>query len=345
MKILHVLNSSKLSGAENVAADICMMFQDRYEMAYCSEDGSIKQALEDRRVHYIPLKKLTYIEAKRILKEYNPDIIHAHDVKATVIASLIAGSRPLVSHLHVNKNDMAKVTIKSILYKLAAKNVKKVIVVSESCFDEYIFKKSINKKTILLKNIIYSRRIERLIDKDVQDYDFDFIFLGRLTYQKNPESIARVASEVLKKIPSVRFGIIGEGELREEMERIFVAEGVSDRAVFTGRLPYPYKAIKQAKCMLMCSRYEGTPIAALEAMSLGVPIVSTPVDGMINLIDDGLTGYLSESESVLAASIINILDDSNKRNELSEETVRKFEKLNNEESYYLSLANLYESLY
>ncbi len=82
----------------------------------------------------------------------------------------------------------------------AAKKAKRVIAVSESCINDYIFKKVIEKKTIVLKNIIYSKRLELLINKNSENYLFDFIFLGRLTDQKNPERIAKVASAVLKRI-------------------------------------------------------------------------------------------------------------------------------------------------
>jgi hypothetical protein len=52
-RILHILSTNTLSGAENVAADICMMFRDEYEMAYCSLDGPIKDSLCGRGVNFI----------------------------------------------------------------------------------------------------------------------------------------------------------------------------------------------------------------------------------------------------------------------------------------------------
>ncbi|UJF15264.1 glycosyltransferase [Jeotgalibaca sp. MA1X17-3] len=145
-KILHVLNTSKLSGAENVAADICMMFDGEYEMYYCSLKGEIENALSNRGINYIPTNKLSIKELKKVIEKYNPDIIHAHDVKATFISSLVAGDIPLVSQLHVNQDDMKKKTMKANLYLLSSFKVKEIIAVSEGCIDDFVYKKFIEKK-------------------------------------------------------------------------------------------------------------------------------------------------------------------------------------------------------
>jgi glycosyltransferase involved in cell wall biosynthesis len=344
MKILHVLSTNRISGAENVVADICMMFDGIYEMAYCSVNGPIKESLEDRGVKFIPLEKMSTLQVRKVIKEYKPDIIHAHDVRATVIATLVSGNIPVISHLHVNSDTMSRITIKSVLYLLSTMKVKRIIVVSKSCINEYAFKNNIKNKTIVLKNIIYLNRINKLIDRDVNDYDFDFVYLGRLNYQKNPQRIAKVSANVLKKCPNAKFGIIGQGELKEEMEKIFGNEGVLNRVIFTGNLPYPYKALKNAKCMLMCSRYEGLPIAALEAMALGVPIVSTPVDGMRDIINHNETGILSSENEELINSVIRLLSDERLYKNMSSLSRKRFQDLNDENYYKEKLKSIYDEI-
>jgi len=155
------LQSSRISGAENVVADICMMFEGEHEMMYCSPDGSIRQALADRGVKYFPLKKLCASEIKRAVNSFKPDIIHAHDVRVTVLTAMVSGKIPFISHLHVNNTDMQKPGLKPFLYMFAVKRAKKLIVVSESCLSQYIFKKQIEEKTIHLRNIVYTPLINR----------------------------------------------------------------------------------------------------------------------------------------------------------------------------------------
>jgi glycosyltransferase involved in cell wall biosynthesis len=218
------------------------------------------------------------------LKTFKPDIIHAHDIRASVYASFISFNIPVISHLHGNQKAMRKISIKSILYLISTFKVKTIIAVSDSCINDFVFKRIIKRKAVVIKNVIHLKRLEILMDKDEESYNFDFVFLGRLSYPKDPKRVALVASNVLKKCSFAKFGVIGDGELQKEMINVFEEQNVIDRVVFTGKLPYPYKALKSAKCLLMCSIYEGLPIAALEAMALGVPVVSTPVDGIKDLI-------------------------------------------------------------
>ncbi len=341
MKVLHILRSSRLSGAENVVADICMMFEGEHDMVYCSPEGPIRDALTDRGVEYLPLKRLCAGEIKNVINLFKPDIIHAHDVCASVLAVYNSGGIPVISHIHGNSDDMRKLGIRPLLYLIAANKAKRVIVVSESCLNDYIFKKQIIEKTVCLRNIVYTARINILLNKDPVDYNFDFIYVGRLSYPKNPIRVAKVASEVLKLCPGATFGVIGGGELEKEMMAVFQGEGVADRITFTGMLPYPYKALKQAKCMLMCSRYEGTPVVALEAVTLGVPIVGTPVDGLKGIIHNGINGYSSHDDAELCNYVVELIKNSQLRRTLSHNSIKMAQTMNNVTRYKISLLDIY----
>ncbi|WKY43528.1 glycosyltransferase [Eubacteriaceae bacterium ES2] len=342
MKVLHVLNTGKISGAENVASDICMMFKDEFEMAYCSRQGSIREALDARGVKFLPISNLTVKELARVVEEFSPDLIHAHDVRATVVASRL--SLPFISHLHVNNDDMKKITLKALLYRMTAKKAKKIIAVSDSCLNDYIFASAIKNKTVVMNNIIYSRRLEKLTETAVPEKIFDFLFLGRLVDQKNPQRVARVAAGVLKKRPTSSFAVIGEGDLKAQMEAIFIEAGVNDRVVFTGNLASPYGILKNARCLLFCSRFEGTPIAALEAMFFGVPIVSTPTDGLLRLIEHEQTGYLWDQDEDLIKSILRLIDDQACFREIALASHERFKVLNQEGTYHDQLKAIYQSI-
>lgn len=342
MKILHVLPSNRISGAENVVADIIMMFKEDIEMSYTSPKGPIIKSLEDREVPYIPLEKFDRKNLRKVIKEYNPDIVHAHDFRASILLSSMGINKPIVSQIHVNSKDLKGVNAKTILYRFFSSRIDKVITVSNSIMEDYIFSNSIKKKNKVIPNILYNPRITKLIQKDSKDYDYDFVYVGRLAYQKNPERVATVASKVLKMIPTAKFGVIGEGDLKENMETIFYNEGVTDQVEFTGNLSYPYKALKQSKCLLMSSRFEGMPITVLEAMSLGVPIVSTPVDGMNDLLPD--TDLFSNDDIKLANNIVELINSSEVYVKESLEVSKRFVQINDIEGYKSQLTDIYQSL-
>ena len=88
-KIMHLLTGTSFSGAENVACQIMACFKNdaEYEMFYCSPDGKIREALKERNVRFAPMKEWSLSEVKRIIREEKPDIIHAHDMKASFFCS------------------------------------------------------------------------------------------------------------------------------------------------------------------------------------------------------------------------------------------------------------------
>lgn len=341
MRVLHVLSTSRLSGAENVAADICMMFDGEIEMVYCSPKGTIENDLNARNVKYIPLKKLSYFELKRVVKEYKPDIIHAHDVRASILAALFYRKSKIISHIHGNSYAMRRITLKSILYAIFSLFFYKVLVVSESCFHDYIFKNLIRSKYIYLRNIIYPKRIELLKGKDTSKYDVDFVYIGRIAYPKNPKRVAKVASMVLEKLPDIKFGVIGDGDLKHEMVNVFKAANLLDRVEFYGWLKYPYRALENAKCLLMCSLYEGLPIAAMEALALGVPIVSTPVDGLVSVIHNHHNGLMSDKDEELAHYAIELLINKKKYSIISNNCKESFKRLNSFDNFKKQLNCIY----
>jgi glycosyltransferase involved in cell wall biosynthesis len=337
MRILHLLVSNKLSGAENVAADICMMFNEDIEMIYCSPYGDIKQALEIRGVKYVPINRFSYKEIKRVIKEVEPDIIHAHDVKATVIASLISNKVPIISHLHGNSIEMRKISLKSILYAISTARVRKYIVVSESCLDDYKFKRVIIKKTKKLTNIIFNDRINKLIELSNEKYKFDFIYLGRLKEQKNHSLLINAFAKIADEFKEEKLIIYGEGSLRKELEELICKLNLRERVILKGATHNVEQKIKNAKLFILSSKYEGLPNVVMEAMALGLPIIATdcPCGGPRMLIEEYKNGILVEVDNVdhMASSIRSVLMDEEYQDKLGKNAKITSEKFQPEKIF------------
>ena len=92
MKVMHVLNSRIYSGAEKVVCQIIKSFRDDagMEMVYCSPESDIvRQMLSEQDVTYLPMETMSAKELRRVIAEQKPDLIHAHDMRASFFPSLM----------------------------------------------------------------------------------------------------------------------------------------------------------------------------------------------------------------------------------------------------------------
>ena len=120
MKVLHVLYSKIYTGAEKVAAQIIKAFEGRVDMAYCSlECEEVWEILDGMGIRHYGVEELTPATLSRVIREYQPDVIHAHDMRTSFVAALCCGKIPLISHIHNNAYDARGLSAKSIAYLLA----------------------------------------------------------------------------------------------------------------------------------------------------------------------------------------------------------------------------------
>ena len=343
MKILHLLSSNQFSGAENVVCQIISMLKDKtdYDMIYCSPDGKIRTALDQRSIPFQPLEKMNCHSLRSIIKQYKPDLIHAHDVRASILAAKFSRSCRIISHIHANHMGLRKITLKSLLYFITLPKYKHIFWVSQSAYDNFYFKNAVKNKSSILYNTVNIQDIQKRAAADQNTYTFDVVYLGRLTYQKNPQRLIEVMKLCIDKIPHLQCAIIGDGELRQEAEALIRQHGLENNIHLLGYRNNPAKILQSAKVMLLVSRYEGTPMCALEAMALGVPIVSTPTDGMCELVDDGETGFLSNNDSLLAEHVVNIVNDIDLYRTLSTHTKKRGNELLNTKTYSEKIQKIY----
>ena len=146
--------------------------------------------------------------------------------------------------------------------------------------------------------------------------DFELLFVGRLTEQKSPLDLL----EAYQKLPAelrnrTRITFAGEGPLRQRLESRIAAGTLSSRVKLIGHSPDIPNLMKRATLLVLPSRWEGLPNAVLEAMAIGLPVVSTAVDGTRELISNGETGWLVPpgKPEALAAAIAEALNSPDLR--------------------------------
>ena len=343
MKVMHVLNSRIYSGAEKVVCQIIHAFQGEVEMVYCSPESDIvREMVEGQGVTYLPMKTMSVSELSRVIREQKPDLIHAHDMRAGFFSALCCGKIPLVSHIHNNAYDARGLSPKTVGYLLAGFRAKHIFWVSQSSFDGYAFHKLFARKSSVLYNVIDTDEIYTKLSQDSNTYDYDLIYVGRLTYQKNPQRLLRLCARLKESKPDLKVAIVGTGELEEELKALSQELNLEDTVHFLGFQPNPIKMVAGSKAIILTSRWEGTPMCALEAMALGTPVVSTPSDGMKDLLTDGVSGYLTESDEQMAVDLLKIFTQPEHRQLLAENARKKFDSLNDGEAYKRAVWTAYQ---
>lgn len=335
MRVLHVLNTNRFSGAENVVCQIIDMFKgdSDIDMAYASPDGKIRDALLERNITFFPMSKLCHSELNRIVNEYKPDVIHGHDIRGAYQASRFSHKAKIIHTIHGNDLQMRKVSVKSMLYYWAAKKAAHIFWVSKTCLEQYKFYDLIKDKSSLLCNVVNEDAVAKKSASDLNNYEYNVVYIGRIAYPKNPQRLMKVLKLAIGKKSSINAAIVGTGDFETETKEIAKKYKIEDHVHFLGFQSNPLKILASSKVMIMTSDWEGTPMVALEATALGIPIVSTPTDGMCDVIDDGGNGYLSNDDEVLATKLVEIVEQEQLFKSLSDNAKNRSRKINNVQRY------------
>lgn len=341
MRVLHVLASNKFSGAENVACQIIDFFDGEIEMAYCSPNGQVAEALDDRNIQYFPVSKLSKKEILHVIKKYNPDILHCHDLRAVAVCSGIKNIKK-IAHIHQNNPQMSKVTLRSVLAKLFLKKYSHIFWVSDSCFDDFIFHKKLDYSSSVLGNILNLEYLHSRIDNSPTVDVFDLVYCGRLVPIKNPERLLRIVALIKEKLPNIKLAIMGDGELFENLQNDIRELKLEDNVKLFGFVPNPISIINKSKIMLMTSIREGTPMTALESMGVGVPVFSTKVDGMIKIVQNDINGYLYDTNEEVANIIVRYLNNDREIKRIKKDTLVFAKNYNDKEKYKREIFKAYK---
>lgn len=340
--VLHILNTNSYSGAENVAITVIRAIHERYSdyrLIYVSPDGPIRERLDAEGVEFEPIEKLSRREIRRVIKKYRPEVIHAHDFTASIVSAFSTARVPVISHIHNNCPWLKRFCIKSVAYGVSCVRYRKMLGVSPSVFDEFIFGKFFKKKSEVIGNPISLGKIrEASASADIKD-GYDIVFLGRLTEQKNPILFVDVIGEVVKRV-DVSAVMIGDGELRGEVEKRIAELGLSDTVRLLGFIDNPHGVLSSSRLLVMTSAWEGYGLVAAEALALGKPVVATPVGGIPTIII-GEEGRLCSETSEMVDAIVSLLTSDEEYAAASRRAVERAAEIDNLATYTAKINHYY----
>jgi glycosyltransferase involved in cell wall biosynthesis len=164
-------------------------------------------------------------------------------------------------------------------------------------------------KTVIIHNPVDAAHVRRQAmipsEDDGDATSLCLVSAGRLTYQKGFDML--IDALALCSRPSIRLTILGEGLLRESLEKRALANGVANQVRFVGFQKNPYPFFVRADAFVLSSRFEGFPNVVLEALACGTGVIALPAPGGVREILEGASGCVI-AEQVTSESLANAID-------------------------------------
>ena len=244
------------------------------------------------------------------IKKERPDVVIPFRVSVycTTILSLMGLSEPIVASERIDPR--IPDSYWTLLRKLLLPFVKHLVV--QTHYIKSYYPKFLQKKTSVIPNPVRDEVFKSPDGLHVQGANTAssvqssnsqmegleqeklnrIISVGRLYPQKNQEMMIRAFAKVADEFPDWQLVIYGEGPLRTELEFLISSFKLQDRVLLPGRTGHVIEELRKSKIFCMSSDYEGMSNSMIEAICVGLPIISTNVSGTEEMVIDGKNGYL-----------------------------------------------------
>jgi glycosyltransferase involved in cell wall biosynthesis len=255
--------------------------------------------------------------AKRIRKE-RPDVVLAeYGIMAAEILEPCERARvPLVVHFHGFDAHQTDFIERYDRYRAVFRYAKALVVVSRAMERQLIALGAPPGKVIYN---CYGVDLERFVPGDPAAAGPQFLAVGRFTEKKAPHLTIRAFRLVLDQRPEARLVMVGQGALwatcRSLVDELGMAHAVDLCGIRTpseiAAMLRASRAFVQHSVVTASNDMEGTPLAVLEAMATAVPVISTRHAGIIDVVEEGVRGYLCDEHDVaaMAADMVRLIDD------------------------------------
>lgn len=313
MRVLHLISSGGMYGAEAVILNLSSAFaasqQGTAVIAAFAHAGQPIPALHTAAernslpAELVPCKGQADLSVLQGIRETvertGADVVHAHGYKADIYSWLAWRGRKrrpaLVSTCHNWIDSDRVVRAYGAADRWVLRRFDQVVAVSEQVRDRLTSSGVSGGKVSLIRNGVLvapfqaagERRAAAGIGRQVR-----VGLVGRLGAEKGIDVFLRAAQKVAARFPEAEFVVAGEGPLREELDNLIAALGLQGKVQLSGvqsDMPAFYQAID---LLVSASHYEGLPMALLEGMASGLPVVATRVGQVPAVVLEGRTGLL-----------------------------------------------------
>ena len=330
MKKIKIVHFSQVGGGVDRYIKLYLKYSnhDNFESVVVGTAALKKANYKDNSVAFYeidvprsfsPVKVLKATKVfKKIVESEKPDIVYLHSTFAGVIGRLACINQDckVVYNPHGWSFKMDVNYIKRRMFE----NIEKFLSVFTDSFimisnSELEEAKNIGINTTKLNRIYNGIDTSVVLNSEKRNFQDRYVIgmVGRITNQKNPIFFVEFAKKILDKHPDTYFIVVGDGELRRETEKLLKSYGITDSFLITGWVDNVYDYIREFDQAVLFSKWEGFGLAVVEYMLSRKPTIITDIDGMSELIDNGVTGFKIEPGDINSAVGYSELIRSNKQ--------------------------------
>lgn len=349
MKIVHVVYSLEMGGAEILVAQLCRLQRAHGHevsvIAY-SNLGTLGEALvaEGFVVQVLgeaPLPK-TLTRFIGELRRLRPDVVHCHNPAPTLQAAIparIAGAKCIVSTRHslvappYNRGE-------EIAYNLVARCCDWIVGICDAtCENLRHTPLALRSRIVRVYNGVDPVEPANAHPKE----GFTLLFVGRLAPIKNLSMLLRATAAAKQQLPNIKLWIVGRGAEREKLEALSHELGLDGQVTFWGERLDVAAFFTDADIYCMTSFSEGLPMSLLQAMSVGIPAVVTNVGGMAEVVKNSRAGLTAPVDDVraMADAIVQIATNQAQRGTFAENARTAYGENFTLDRMYEAYMNLY----
>lgn len=294
-----------------------------YQNSNLEQEFNIRyvESYKDGRKFTKLLKAISgYLHFTKVLLFEKTELVHIHSSfgpsfyrKLVFIYMANWFNKPVINHCHgadfdsfyLNASNRKKRLIEKVYSKCT------VIIALSDEWKERLSMLVSPEKVVVIENYstIHEDAIKYKLKKKMTQ---QILFLGEIGQRKGCYDIPDVVEKVVKEFPNVEFVLAGSGDI-DQIKSLLIEKGIEKNVLFTGwvRGSEKDKLLRESDIFFLPSYNEGMPMAILDAMGYGLPIVSTLVGGIPKIVQEGKNGHLCKPGNAqeLSSALIKLLMD------------------------------------
>ena len=364
-KILHLLSTKTLSGAEKVALDICTNLDKHtfLPIMVCAGDELRsyfeKESINSFSIDISTLNIKDILKLRRLIKRENIDLIHAHDVRASIAAKLASVNLdiPVISHIHVEYDWLKERSKLKIIDELFRDKYNLSIACSKKVKEFYCkYNSKCNKDKVLslpnsfnfseFNKIHITSNLDFKVINNIPKDQYIFGYIGRLIDVKGIDLLIKSFRLFHEKCSESILIIVGDGEEKQKLVDLVKKYNLLSKVYFMGYRKDVYNWLNIFDSFILPSKREGLPLTILEAMAMKKIVISTIIGGIPELIKNNYNGILIKERSLenLEKSMEYVYENKNEVIEIVKNAYNHLTVNYGIEDYISNLQKGYKSL-